>query len=118
MSAVHAAQLQNDAFGAQTFCLFPVREGGFRKHDAAAGADDAMPWKVAVIRCGSQCESGQACAAGQAGGSRDRPVSGHLAARDGANHLPDRLNRRIIFGGARTPRPRVAGARRQHQIGQ
>ncbi len=114
----HAAVAHHDSFGAQPARLLQMLARRLRKSDAPARAHHAVPWQVQCSRCDPQRKARLPCPAGQSRRPGDRSVGRHLAARNRAHNVPDRLQRRIVLDGTRRPsRPRPSRGRRPKERG-
>jgi hypothetical protein len=101
----HTAIPHHHPFRAQAAGLFAVLVGVLRKHDAAAGPDDTVPGQMQRFWCHPQRESCLARTTRQSGGAGNSSVGGDLSPRNGADHVPDRLECGIICRGKRLARP-------------
>ena len=111
----YAAVLDEDAFRAQTARLFLVLGGELLEHDAAARTDDAMPWNMQLFGRDLHGKSRLARAARKTRRPRNRSVGGCLTARNGAHHMPYRLQRRIFLLRRRSRRAQAFYGRRPKQ---
>ncbi|HEV3447641.1 MAG TPA: hypothetical protein VG099_23595, partial [Gemmataceae bacterium] len=73
-SGARAAILDVHSLGPQAFRLFFEGGGRSREHNASARAEHTMPREVDLFRGHLERETGQPCAAGEAGGACNRSI--------------------------------------------